>query len=89
MNIFHWNYFIFIADPTFKALITFLGESCICKDLINSHGVGNCKGRKPTPFQDAHSACYVVQPSNCNDLINSITNPGEQLSAEACYISGI
>ena len=85
MNIF---YFTFIADSTYTALITFLGESCICKDLINSHGVGNCEGRKPTPFKESH-ACYVVQPSNCNDLVNSTTNPGEQLSAEACYMSGI
>ena len=28
--------------------------------------------------------CYVNQPSSCPDIVNSIDNPGKQLSAEAC-----
>lgn len=29
-------------------------------------------------------SCFVNQPSSCNDLVNSTTYPGKQLSAEPC-----
>ena len=77
-----------MTNPTYNAIITFLVKSCSCKDLINKDNVGNCKGRKPIQFKQADFACYVVQPSNCSDLKNSTTNPGEKLSVEACHISG-
>ena len=66
-----------------------LENSCICKDLINKNGVGNCIGVKPSQFNGDHFACYVVQPSNCTDLKKSGTNPGEKLSAKACLTLGI
>lgn len=58
--------------------------TCTCKDLVNQHGVGNCEGRKPSQFNGQYFVCYVVQPSNCSDLIDSATNPEEKFSAEAC-----
>ena len=61
---------------------------CRCKDLINRHGVGNCTGAKPSQYNHKHFTCYVVQPSNCTDLTDSHTNPGEKLSAEACKLQG-
>ena len=32
--------------------------------------------------------CYVVQPSGCDDLVDSESNPGEKFSAEACALKG-
>ena len=70
-------------------IILIVENSCICKDLINKNGVGNCKGVKPSQFNGDHFACYVIQPSNCTDLKTSGTNPGEKLSAQACLSLGI
>ena len=47
------------------------------------NGVGNCKGTGSSVHNN-HVACYVNQPSNCNDLVDSGSNPGEQVSAQAC-----
>ena len=58
--------------------------SCTCKDLINSDGFGNCKGYRD-PNRNYKFACYVVQPSNCTDLVASLTNPGEMSSTQPCY----
>ena len=63
-------------------------DNCRCKDLINRNGVGNCKGTKPSQFNGDHVACYVHQPSSCADLEDSISNPGEKLSAKACKSIG-
>lgn len=49
---------------------------------MNENGWGNCR-RAGGPFPEL-VWCYVNQPSSCGDLINSNTNPGKQLSAEAC-----
>ena len=52
---------------------------CTCKDFVTAHGVGNCK-KEPL----GKETCYVERPSNCVDLKNSTTNPGEQYSSVAC-----
>ena len=66
----------------------FPGSNCKCKDFINRNNVGNCKGKKPSQFRRKFVACYVTQPSGCTDLKDSATNPGEKLSAEACFKKG-
>ena len=68
--------------------IKFPGRNCKCKDLINRNNVGNCKGKKPSQFGKKFVACYVTQPSSCTDLKDSGTNPGEQLSVNACLLKG-
>ena len=73
---------------TLSSIIKFLGSNCKCKDLINRNNVGNCKGKKPSQFGRKFVACYVTQPSNCTDLKDSGTNPGEQLSVNACLLRG-
>ena len=64
-----------------KQIANFMSE-CLILGVVNDNGVGNCKGARDSDFNNF--ACYVIQPSNCNDLKNSSTNPGEKLSAEAC-----
>ena len=56
--------------------------------MINRNNVGNCKGKKPSQFGRKFVACYVTQPSGCTDLKDSGTNPGEQLSVNACLLKG-
>ena len=63
-------------------IILILLVSCTCKDLISANGYGNCAKLAPTYGNKA--ICYVNQPSNCGDLKNSGSNPGEKTSAEAC-----
>ena len=56
-------------------LYNFLVADCSCKELDGKlDKSGYCK------FQ----TCYVNQPSNCSDLVDSITHPGEQKSSDAC-----
>ena len=69
-------------DTKWSFFFNLLGD-CTCKDLINYSGYGNCQGtvdinRGGVPI------CYVNQPSTCGDLEDSISNPGEKSSAEAC-----
>ena len=73
---------------TLSSIIKFLGSNCKCKDLINQNNVGNCQGKKPSQFRRKFVACYVTQPSDCTDLKDSGTNPGEQLSVNACLLRG-
>ena len=54
--------------------------------MKNKNDVGNCKGSKPKQFNGTTVACYVNLPSTCGDLKDSVTNPGEQLSAEPCNL---
>ena len=63
-----------------------LTDDCTCKDLINREGVGNCKGKKPSQYNGTKFACYVKLPSTCTDLSDSITDNGEKLSTEPCYV---
>ena len=54
--------------------------SCSCIDhLLDSRKEGDC--------QDYHMQqrwCYVHQPSNCKDVVNSNFHDGLQWSIEAC-----
>ena len=52
--------------------------------MFNKMGVGNCTGKGPEQFNGLRTVCYVNLPSSCTDLVESMTNPGEKLSAEAC-----
>ena len=53
---------------------------CVCKDLTNSLGGGNCIVGK---------YCYVTQPSTCNDLMDSRDIKGQKYSFEACkFLNG-
>ena len=77
-----WSIRLFHLSSPYKG-------GCKCKDLVNRNRVGNCQGRKPSQFNGQHFTCYVHLPSNCSDLKSSTTNPGEKLSAEACFKKGI
>ena len=66
-------------------------ESCTCSDFTNENGFGKCQKasvRSVSPQAIDAMVCYVNQPSNCNDLYDSTTNPDKQLSAEACRYTG-
>ena len=65
-------------------LSSLVGKSgCTCKDLINSHGQGNCQGNPSNVL--GKQICYVNQPSSCTDARASLGSlPGEQFSAQAC-----
>ena len=67
----------------FLTKISVENSSCTCKNLKNRHNVGNCEGKRPMQFNTT-TACYVNLPSNCSDLKESMTCPGEMLSTEAC-----
>ena len=48
-------------------------NACECKTLMNRNGFGNCVEGD----MDIH-ICYVVKPSTCSDLIDSINYDDEQ-----------
>ena len=79
------NIFIHLCNAFFQFLtkISVENSSCTCKNLKNRHNVGNCEGKRPMQFNTT-TACYVNLPSNCSDLKESMTCPGEMLSTEAC-----
>jgi len=52
-------------------------DGCVCKNLLNEQGDGDCDGVE---------WCFVLQPSSCNDLQESNDLPGEKLSYEACSV---
>ena len=57
--------------------------TCSCTDFVNDAGFGNCNGHSKfskVPFR----ACFVKLPSNCADLVDSDSNPGKKISAQAC-----
>lgn len=60
-------------------LNTFLA-GCTCLDhLLNKKGgTGNCQDLEPERW------CYVNQPSNCSDLVDSKSHSGKQWSFDAC-----
>ena len=60
----------------------FIVPSCVCKNLLNSKGGGNC-AKSSSHFSDQRY-CYVQIPSNCKDLMESNSILGEKMSAEAC-----
>ena len=64
------------------------GSFCNCKDFVNDGGFGNCFKRSGHSKHDGNVVCYVEQPSTCSDLIDSRSNPGEKISAEACKLKG-
>ena len=51
--------------------------------MASNFGYGNCQ-KKLGGFP----ICYVTKPSNCSDLVNSTSIPGEMWSKEACSIEG-
>jgi hypothetical protein len=57
-------------------------KGCTCIDVINHDGFGRC--RKQSQKLKGLYTCYVRQPSNCNDLQQSDSNPGVFYSAQAC-----
>ena len=59
---------------------------CSCTEYLNQNGVGRCQTN--TWGHGNRYNCYVRLPSNCTDLVNSSTDPGEKLSAEACDLQG-
>ena len=60
--------------------------ACTCSDFVNPNGYGECK-KQDSDFGNSVT-CYVNLPSECTDLIESGTNPGKFLSAEACSVRG-
>ena len=57
-------------------------QDCTCNTTVNENGNALCQTRH-TKF-DGLLNCVVNQPSSCKDLINSLTNSEEKISAEAC-----
>ena len=56
-------------------------NACECTTLINRNGFGDCrKGDMNIRI------CYVVKPSTCPDLIDSVYYDDEQYSEEACQM---
>ena len=59
-------------------------NACECTTLINRNGFGDCrKGDMNIRI------CYVVKPSTCPDLIDSVYYDDEQYSEEACHMRDI
>ena len=59
-------------------------NACECTPLVNKKGFGNCrKGDMDIRI------CYVVKPSTCPDLIDSVYYDDEQYSEEACRMRDI
>ena len=64
-------------------------DPCVCKNMIDSNGYGNCQGNKMENLSYGLSeVCYVTQPSGCHDLMSSTTISSEQMSAQACISEG-
>ena len=59
---------------------------CSCSPNMDNNGYGRCR-RKDSNMGNRYT-CYVNQPSNCPDLVDSTTYTGQQFSAEACYLQG-
>ena len=79
----------FTSSIGWAKLITYyflyLVPTCTCKDFTR----GDVSCSKVSKFHGGKKACYVNYPSSCNDLIWSIYDQGEKLSAEACSAEGI
>ena len=59
-------------------------NACECTRLINRNGFGDCrKGDMDI------SICFVVKPSTCPDLIDSVYHDDEQYSKEAWHMRDI
>ena len=56
--------------------------SCTCKDKISVDGYGNC--RKSSNIHSGEKSCFVLQPTSCPDVRDSMTIRGEMTSAVAC-----
>ena len=65
-----------------------LDSSCVCKDFIGKYGYGNCNKKSKHKEHEDQAICYVIQPSGCQDLVDSDTDLGEKLSAQACSLKG-
>ena len=57
--------------------------TCSCTDFVNDAGFGNCNGHSKFS-KISFRACFVKLPSNCADLVDSDSNPGKKISAQAC-----
>lgn len=57
--------------------------TCSCTDFVNDAGFGNCNGHSKFS-KVSFRACFVKLPSNCPDLVDSDSNPGKKISAQAC-----
>ena len=66
-----------------------VGFDCKCKDFVNDNGHGNCLTDSISEKHDGQRMCYVIQPSGCNDLVESTHNLGELYSEEACEKTGL
>ena len=78
-----WNYI--------ELYIFLVLDNCICKDLIDPSGVGNCQGPQ-SHLHDARVVCYVKDPgmSKCRHLETcSPLLAGEKCSSDACEKTGI
>ena len=51
---------------------------------MSSTGQGNCKQKSGMAEFLGKYTCYVNQPSSCNDLMPSKSNPGEMVSMIPC-----
>lgn len=58
--------------------------TCACLDFVTEFGNGNCQTTSNIGGHNDMPVCYVKQPSNCLDLVDSSDAPGNQYSAEAC-----
>ena len=61
----------------------FTVPTCACTEFINDAGFGNCSGHSKFS-KVSFRACFVKLPSNCADLVDSDSNPGKKISAQAC-----
>ena len=69
------------ATITCSQMKNILENACECTTLINRNGFGDCrKGDMNIRI------CYVVKPSTCPDLIDSVYYDDEQYSEEACQM---
>ena len=81
----------FFEDVIFKQphvkiilLIIILAHiGCSCIEYVNKNGFGNCN---KSYEKNSRFSCYVNEPSTCEDVRNSSTDPGLRFSFEACEI---
>ena len=77
-------YFAHLINLNIDTLVLFIAN-CTCTDIISDK---TAKGNCTHPWKNEQGEdllwCYVNQPSNCTDQINSNSYPGEIWSVVAC-----
>ena len=58
--------------------------NCSCYDFVDTNGYGNCE--KGHINKNNLTVCYVHQPTNCPDVLDSSAFPGRQISSYACRL---